>query len=260
MSARTWYDGGVPWQLPPSESKEYPQNPLEVVVCQISFEPILKVHAGVPEFQDRVRDRFPGYEEAEGIVFELRPTGPVQRSVLQHRFLAHEEPSVASLEPSSVTLEYAAHREREVTRRDARLVCDAMTSTYQRVATKRLGLRYVNRIDRDRIGERLGRAVEWSELLQPPYLRVPTDLADLESASFASEVTANCGRGRMTVRLGLLPTPDRRLAYRLDIDRYVEEHFDLGDVDALLVQFAEDIYRLFRTAAGPTLLEWMEIE
>ncbi len=250
----------MPWQLPPSEPKEYPQNPLEAVVCQISFEPILRVHAGVPEFQERVRGRFPGYEEVEGTVFELRPTGPVQRSVVQHRFLAHPEPAVASLDRNSITLEYAAHRHREVLQSDARLVCDAMQATYERVAAKRLGLRYVNLIDRERVAQRLGREVTWSELLQPPYLHVPTELADLESVSFASEVTASCDRGRMTVRLGFLPTPDRGLAYRLDIDRYIEEHFDFGDVDALLVQFAEDIYRLFRTAAGSTLLEWMELE
>jgi hypothetical protein len=63
----------------------------------------------------------------------------------------------------------------------------------------------------------------------------------------------------MTVRMGLLPRADGAgLHYRLDVDRFVVEDFVFADVQSLLARFVDDIYRVFRAAAGDALLEWMD--
>lgn len=247
------------WKLPEAELRVFRRNTLEAVICQLRFAPILKVHDNVAEFQDRVRERFPGYQESEGILLELAGGVPRQRQVRQHRFLAKGEHCVVVLGDTSVSLEYRLHRERDVLLRDVALVCEALAAAYRSVTPARLGLRYVNAIDLDRIREGLGRSVEWEDVITPEFLRLPTGLSDREASRFASEITSSIEPGQMTVRLALLPRAGASaLHYRLDVDRFVEEDLRFDDVPQRLARFVEDIYRVFRAAAGGALLEWMD--
>lgn len=247
------------WQLPDAEHKIFERNPLDAVICQLRFDTILKVHDRVPDFQDAIRSRFPGYQESEGIMFELTEGPPRQRMVRQHRFTAKREPTIALLGDQAVSLEYRDHQDRATLLRDARLVSSALETVYSNVSPQRLGLRYVNRIELRQIGDDLGREVSWSDVLTPDFIAVPTGLADLTGSRFASELTSPLSPGEMTVRMGLLPLPGRTdVGFRLDVDRYTEEDFSIADVDGLLGGFVDDIYKLFRAAAGPALIEWME--
>ena len=50
--------------FPEAERVVYRQNPLDRVVCQLKFPPILKIEREIPvEFQDRIRKDFPGFYE-----------------------------------------------------------------------------------------------------------------------------------------------------------------------------------------------------
>src|SRR5512133_4231716 len=61
----------------------YRHNPLDQVICQIRFPPILKIDAQIPsEFQDRVRKHFPSYSESLQWDVEV-PAGAVSQSVVQ---------------------------------------------------------------------------------------------------------------------------------------------------------------------------------
>ena len=51
------------WRLPEHDLHTYPRNPLVAVVAQLRFDPILKIADRVADFQDRVRARFPKFEE-----------------------------------------------------------------------------------------------------------------------------------------------------------------------------------------------------
>jgi hypothetical protein len=62
----------------------------------------------------------------------------------------------------------------------------------------------------------------------------------------------------MTLRYGAITDASTKMQhFRLDTDRFLEGHFPLSDVEALLKLFSEDIFQVFMTAAGPALLEWM---
>jgi hypothetical protein len=50
---------------------------------------------------------------------------------------------------------------------------------------------------------------------------------------------------------------DGVLQFRLDTDRFIERGFDVGEVSTLLDGFSSDIFQVFMTAAGPSLLDWM---
>jgi len=130
--------------------KTFRKNTLATVVVQLRFHPILKTTEHYADFQEKLRPRFPGYEAVETQTFEMNfgpAAGPagIVRSEKAHRFLAVDEPTVAALDTTSVSIEYAAHKERATLINDFALVLDALKA-YGPVPV-RLGLRYVNVID-----------------------------------------------------------------------------------------------------------------
>ncbi len=236
---------------------------LATVVVQLRFHPILKTGEHYADFQERLRPRFPGYEALETQMFEMSfgpqpsPAGVV-RSERVHRFLAVDEPTIAALNTTSVSIEYAAHKERATIIEDFALVLDALRA-YGPVPI-RLGLRYVNIIEQHRLVVHSSDEIPWSELLTPAFATVPAGLATIDSSTnYLAEVTAPRDPGKMTVKYGFLVARGaKNQHFRLDTDRFVEGPVEIDAVPALLERFSDDIFQVFMMAAGPKLIEWME--
>ena len=61
-------------EMPFPEAKRiiYRKNPLDQVICQLRFPPILKIDAEVPaKFQDRIRGDFPNLSDSLEIKVEV---------------------------------------------------------------------------------------------------------------------------------------------------------------------------------------------
>jgi uncharacterized protein (TIGR04255 family) len=250
----------VSWILPKHEVKPFARNTLAAVIVQLRFHPILKIGERLSDFQEKVRPRFPGYDLTEVQLWEIGPNGPQVRQESAHRFHAVSEPVVVSLSNSSISLEYGAHKDRKVLLGDVSTVLEALVGVYAPISPVRLGLRYVNVVDRERISAELGgQSLSWDTLLQSPFASVPGGLAALDEATnFGAEVTSPCTRGNMTVRYALLREAlTKTQQFRLDTDRYIEGGFVVAEVLDLLDRFSSDIFQVFMTAAGPALLDWM---
>jgi uncharacterized protein (TIGR04255 family) len=141
---------------------------------------------------------------------------------------------------------------------DVKVGFDALVAIFGSVSPTRLGLRYVDVIDRDQIAHELGRSTSWDRLLSPRFSAVPGGVADFEETLFACEVASSAaGGGAQTARYGLVKDVDGRAKFRLDVDRYQEGSFELNAAVSRLNTFADDIFAFFIAAAGPDLLEWM---
>ena len=104
----------------------------------------------------------------------------------------------------------------------------------------------------------LGRQTTWPALISERFLAVPSGLADLEGTLFACEVASSMpSGGGQTVRYGLVEDGDKRLKYRLDVDRYVDGPVEPSKVVDLLGAFADDVFAVFIEAMGPDLKAWM---
>lgn len=260
------------WTLPKYPAVTFERNTLALVVMQLRFQPILKIaepaSEGIAEFQDRVRPCFPGYESVDVNQLEIGPTGVVNvRNERAHRFMRGDGKAVLSLGASSLAVEYKEHKDRAHLLSDVRMALAAF-ELYAPVLPVRLGLRYVNIIQRKRIGRDLQREVAWSDLLTKEFASVPGTVASFdESTHFLAQVSASHDQGKMTLRYGLpgnLAVPgdflleDRSEPYfRVDTDRFLDESFSIEDVPALLEIFSADVFDVFMAAAGPVLLEWM---
>lgn len=246
------------WTLPPHPHRVFERNPLVAVIVELRFFPILKVPTRVDDFQDKVRTVFPAFQEAKSQMVNLGPAPVEVRSEHFFTFTKSDESATLSLSTSSLSLESRRHERREQLFADVQMGVDALTAVFGPVATNRLGLRYVDIIDNERIASDLGRSTSWERLISPRFGAVPAAVADLDGTLFACEIASPTANGEaQTVRYGLIKDGDGRRKFRLDVDRYVEGSIEPTNVVSLLNSFADDIFAVFMAAAGPDLLEWM---
>lgn len=248
----------MPWQLDEHPHRVFPRNPLVAVIVDLRFSPILKVGKGIPDFQDLVRDRLPAFQEDVARVVNIQPMGGIE--VREEKVFAFvRETTKLTLTSGSLSIEARGHTSREELFRDFTLGLTALQETFAPIHPQRLGLRYVNIIDKRKHSP--GREVEWSELIRTPYISEPTGKAS-EQSLFSVEVTSSVGQsGDLTLRYGLIPEPTLKVpVFRLDADRYSDRDVTMSGIPSLLLKFSDDIFCNFRMFAGPALIEWMEGE
>lgn len=249
------------WHVPSQPHKVFSRNPLVAVVVELRFFPILKLaeKEKVADFQELVRATFPAFHDVTRQLVNLGPGAPVEvRNERLLNFVKGDESCTLTLSTSSLALESRRHERREHFINDAKVGIDALVKTCGPVVPTRLGLRYVDLIDKEAIERDLGRATTWPALISNTFLAVPTGLADLDGTLFACEVASSMPNGGgQTVRYGLVEDGDKKVKYRLDVDRYVDGAVEPSKLVELLGAFADDIFAVFVAAMGPDLEAWM---
>lgn len=246
------------WKLSPHPHTVYRRNPLVAVVVDVRFHPILKVADRIADFQEHLRISHPAFQRRHQQVVALQPLGGVQ--VLSDEAFAFSTPDGAStvtLNTTALILESQSHQTREQMLVHVARAVEALLEVYGFASPTRLGMRYVNMLDRDSISRDLAIPVEWSDLVSERFLRVPGELVDDDGAYYHAEVTAPAADGgAMTLRYGRIPDA-KGDKFRFDIDRYAEQGIEMPQITTLLRSFSDDIYELFVEAMGPVLKRWM---
>lgn len=258
LSAEGAENESMPWVLPEHEHRKFERNTIALTVAQLRFHPILKIRERLPAFQDGIRVRYPGFrtQKVQDVVIE--PEGIRVGEQEQFQFLTADSSATVSLGSAALSLENRRHQHHGAFIQDFKIGLDALQSVFSPVSPTRLGLRYINVIDRERISKDLGRDLAWTELIQASFLNIPHGLASLEGTQFSSEISSAIGNGEMTVRHGLLRDPGSdRVHFRLDVDRYTQETFEPDATLEMLESFASNIYSIFMSATGEGLREWM---
>lgn len=250
--------------FPQSDRVIFERNPLEQVICQLRFPTILQIAARDPAgFQDRVRAQYPGFSRNEAVQaavpeeiaqllgrFGMQLPGPnasyTFKSADGHRQIGLTQEFV------SVTDRHYVHWENffaEVER--ART---ALEAEYQPGFYTRIGLRYVDVIDR---AELELQDVPWHELVNRQLLDA---LGSDEIGGQVTEIKTDAllivpevPNATLRLRHGLVKTGKER--YLFDADFYVDERKNSGDVAQILVRFHELAGHLWRWAIAPTLRE-----
>lgn len=248
------------WNLEQHDDEVFARNPLVSVICQLRFHPILKIGERVADFQEDVRAAFPGFSEGTASTLNVQTDagGFEVKKERQFLFKKPDGSSTMTLTTNSLAIENHRHLDRAQLFADIAMAAAALAGRCGRVSLTRVGLRYINLLDRELIGRKLGREVAWCDLVTEGFLRLPNDLADLDAMLFISEVRGPVRQtGALTLRHGVLKDADGMSRFRFDMDRYSEATLDLDHVPSLLEEFGRDLFSLFKTAMGPALIEWM---
>jgi uncharacterized protein (TIGR04255 family) len=255
--------------FPDTERVVFGKNTLHEVICQLRFPPILSIVSGEPaDFQERIRAEYPFYrrEDQQAVPTELalflRKVGAAMPAPKPtHRFLVEEEDSSEGV---TLTAEFVALSTPNYTRwEDFRSAIDriqaALQDTYSPAPYTRIGLRYVNVINRRMLGLD---EQPWRKFISPALLGLlgSDELADRVNIS-TTEAELRLAEGDASIvklRYGLGETEEDSDVYILDGDFATTHRTKADDVLGILDSFHAGAGNLFRWAITPELHEALE--
>lgn len=251
--------------LPESERIQYRRNPLEIVVCQLRFPPILRIDKETPStFQDAIRADYPLFaQKSLGLPSEMVGAISVKIGMAGIPSNSYEFRSADGKWVISLTKEWLALTCRRYTKwtefvDHLRAPLEAFRREYSPAFYVRTGLRYQNILQRSELGLQ---NEPWSALLNQNIagvLAAPELRGRVEQSSADFVVCVEGGNDRIHLQHGLGTKKTGAQAegvYVLDLDIYTEERIGTADANTRLDRFNTEAGRLFRWCIGDRLHE-----
>lgn len=255
--------------FPKAKRVTYSKCPLQEVICQFRFSPILEIGVSDPvRFQDVVRHVFPVYEprvESQGSV-ELRgnESGGADLHASQNRVLNHYFGTPDGRWSINLTSEFIAFSTRDYgtwegfcTRFEGPL--SSFKEIYAPSFFSRIGLRYVDAIDRERLGLH---GVRWADVIRPEVVGI-LGFDHSDERSFMASIQQNQVRVDDGISMVITTGIDQRgdglpPLFMIDTDASFSgqlsvEAMDLGSLGRL----HEESHNFFEWALTPMLKEAM---
>lgn len=250
--------------LPSYEPEQLANSPLDLVVAQIRFPPVLSIETderALAQFQDLLRDTYPYLSIGQQFGINIGPQGVEPQQQISsgriYQFADVGREWIVSLNVDSIALEARRYTKYEdFSERILRLLA-AIKDVYRIRARQRLGLRYINEIRYPNATS----ITDWGQLVKHDLLGLTANsaLAPLVKSSL-QELSLNIPNGGLTIRHGYLtqgttvaPLPgdtpkDAGPFYLLDFDAFDEQGQDLEGhtLDELLRSYNHTMFQLFR--------------
>jgi len=247
--------------FPETPRIRYERNPLNQVVCQVRFPPVLRLQAQAPfELQEAIKDRFPIYSEADegteppAILAQL--IGKQRRSQV-HRFFSEDQRWSASVEANFIALTCGDYKAWEEFEELFDLLLVNFDNIYQPSFLTRIGLRYQNTIQREWIGS----DGDWGEYINPTLVGPLRDRA-IEKAILEAGAGLRIALGYESDALHFqhgiaeLEGEDQR-CYLLDFDYYTDKKTQIEDAKHVIERLHGYSGQAFQWAITPQLHEAM---
>jgi len=157
----------------------YKKNPLDRVICQLRFPPILRIEKDTPvEFQEHIRDEFPEFKVKHELVLPLslkkhkENSAEVPQQIVPTETINYEFSSEDNCWTVNLTRTFLALTTKKYTRRSdfnehLKGPLTALLDIYKPAYFSRLGLRYVDIIRRSLLNLK---KEPWNKLLKPHIL------------------------------------------------------------------------------------------
>lgn len=168
--------------FPEAQRVIYGKNPLDKVICQLRFPPILKIDVEIPvDFQERVREKFPIYSESSELNLDVPADvrGQIPPEMLRlaiqtsrmknHTFSSEDGSWRINLARNFVALSTTKYHRWEEFKTMLSTPLDSLLTVYAPKYFSRVGLRYVDIIQRSKLGLS---DVAWKDLLQTHVLSI----------------------------------------------------------------------------------------
>jgi uncharacterized protein (TIGR04255 family) len=253
--------------FPSSQRVIYGKNPLSQVICQLRFPPILRIETELPSaFQESIRKEYPLFREAQPLnlpflpdIGKILPAGVNIKSARQYEFLSADQIWKLSLSKDSIALGCSDYKRWEEFRGRFMEPFEALCKVYGPSFFSRTGLRYVNLIQRSRLGLK---DVGWKELIQPyiaPEMDTPIS-NELDDTEHVLLVRLN-GTSRVRIYHGIAKIADANQneeGYLIDNDFFTEQRVEVKDAIPKLDSFNRSSGDLFRWCIADRLHGAME--
>jgi uncharacterized protein (TIGR04255 family) len=251
-----WPGGAtVPPVFPEAQRVELKRPPLELVVCQLRFPTVLALAANQPpeEFQRRIRTTYPVSRRQSGMTLEVGGRGPQFSSSSIWLFDDKESQWTVSLGADFLSLETKRYRRFEDYIGRFQEVVQAARDLYPIELRERLGLRYVDRISRER---EPNLPEDWPSRVRQELIGLRQFRGAGEAQMSNLEVRFAFGERILTVRSLYVDRGFPGVAADelvLDFDCYIEKRDSLEGLADLLHEFRRLAYNAFSWALGDVL-------
>ena len=265
-----FYTKSMPF--PCAQRVRYRKNTLQQVICQVRFPAILRIDTERPsEFQDRIRNRLPVYDESRQLWASALPE-PLARVVREqfspssapvlYQFQSADNRWTVGLANEFVALTDRGYTRWEEFREQFAAPLAALEEIYCPAFYSRVGLRYQNLIRPSVLGLS---DVPWSELLAS-YICGELSQPEIARAvkQVARQLVVDLGgnSGEVQILHGLAPpTEDRHeQSFGIDADFYRTQRTEVPDARQILDGFNLHARNLFRWCITERLHNAMEPE
>ena len=252
--------------------KIYKRSHLIEVICQLRFPEILKIEAHEPaDFQDAIRQDYPQYGKKLEQVPPKNVGGKMvdQGTVNNYQFISADGGWKISLTKGFIALSTTRYTRWEDFAKRLDIMLAAFIRIYQPSYFTRVGLRYMNALNKDAAGLS---DTPWQELIARGYLGLMGDEDGSRQKFFKCEqsVTATMpGGAKANIKCGpgLLRKVDNRTrqveeqkVFMLDLDVFFDGKMPLGQVAGALNIVHDNADGLFLGAVRQPLRDAMEPE
>lgn len=247
--------------------KRYEKDFLDQVIVRIDFAaPIEIARSGPPKSVTKaVTKAFP-VPEPKKLVIQNVQVSPKETQVTseeKHEWWYHsnDRRKLIRVTDASLTLEYkrGKHKDFDALCRDFLPVVNAMYDAFDGLQVRRLGLRYVNKIE---ITE--GTPTEWGKYLDADLLAAFGLADDKKTVSRTMHwLEFNYGDTNLRFQYGMpnpdYPAPIRQKLFTLDYDAYCTILLDRDDLDNYLTQLHDKISPAFEQVIKGALRKKMGV-
>lgn len=239
----------MPLNFPVVEDVHMANAPVHEVICQVRFPTILRIAQEEPaEFQEHIRARFPMLEVERRVLIEtekVKPGGKAEFPPPIFRFHSQGKTRTASLAPNFFALSVKDYTHWADFASGIKYITDAVQEVYGIPYATRIGLRYINIIDRRFSGCREFDDVlsllrdELTVMLRTDVIQAPTlALHRIQTSANGDQFTFHYG----LVHEETTSEPQ----FLLDFDHYAEGELGLDDLLARCERYHQHIYHAFR--------------
>jgi len=245
----------------------YNKNPLEEVICQVRFPPILRIASELPAaFQERIRQQYPLFQEGRTIEQELplpaelgKRLGLEIGSVVVYEFASADGAQTVALSRDALALTSRRYERWESFWMQLATPLQALQEEYAPAFFTRVGLRYINVVRRGALGLS---GVSWSQLIKPylvGVLALPEMEPHVEQDLQQSLIRLQGARGQVRINNGLArDAVGSEEPYIIDSDFFIDERTETKDAGDTLAGFNRKAGNLFRWCIEDRLHEAME--
>jgi uncharacterized protein (TIGR04255 family) len=256
----------------------YHNNPLDRVICQLRFPPILRIDTEIPAaFQEAIRMDFPEFREKEEVAlpipqrFQKDVPADVLRQMMpsetkNYEFSSEDGAWTVNLTRTFLALTARKYRRRQEFREQLNGPLAALTKIYQPATFSRIGLRYVDIIKRSKLGLS---GVPWTELLRPHVLGIlssPDEGVRKNIRTFESKCELQLEGSSSVARIVTALVEwqeEKEQCFTIDTDFFTTQKTGIFDVENTLDYFHVRGSRLIQwfitqrlhDAMGPEVLE-----
>lgn len=236
----------------------YRSNPLDTVICQIRYNPILKIDTQAPaDFQEVISSEYPNFTETSEVIFGIQIGSPqvqaeefkqLERSQegKNYEFASEDSKWKVNLTRSSISLSTKDYIKWEDFIERFEKVFNVFVSIYHPTTFTRIGLRYIDIVARSKLGLS---GVDWSELIQDYILGVLSndDVKDtIKNYESHFQVLLEDGENRVRVITKTVQSSEGEQCYLLDSDFFNTNKLKYEEALPVLKYLHSNALKLFR--------------